>query len=231
MTIQGYRFKLEEEDDLLKLCRKIMVNKNVVVPPHSRKTVTGLILISSARIVKIPDWLTRHRMIRPWVQILNSLVDIRASNMSLILMNDSEEVHECRMGEQVTTMIPDPIGLSEWYGEEQASQVHRKASLDSIGFMPIPKMKVVTPESTSPVAERDSADPADSGARKSPSILPPPDQIAPTVHDDTLKEVTFHDMDEINSVILETVVSEHIITDRPTRLYHSLVTFPLVVNV
>jgi len=108
MTLQGYKFKLEDEEDLPNYCRKIMVNEDVVVPPRSRKTVAGLVLISSARVVNVPDWLTRHRMIQPWVQILHSLVDNRASNMSLIV-NDSEEDYQCTKGEVVTTMIPDPM--------------------------------------------------------------------------------------------------------------------------
>jgi len=118
---------LEEEEDLPNYCRKIMVNEDVVVLAHSRKTVTGLVLISSARVVDVPDWLTRLRMIQPWVQILHSLVDNRTSNMSLMIVNDSEEDYQCMSGEVVTTMIPHPMGLESWYGEEQASQVHREA--------------------------------------------------------------------------------------------------------
>jgi len=94
LTIQGYKFKLEEEDQP-NYCRKIAIDKDVIVPPHSRMTVPGLVLISSARVVNVPDWLTRHRMIRPWVQILHSLVDNCASNMSLIIVNDSEEDYQC----------------------------------------------------------------------------------------------------------------------------------------
>jgi len=48
LTIQGYKFKLEEEGDLPNYCRKIMITENVIVPPRSRKTVAGLVLISSA---------------------------------------------------------------------------------------------------------------------------------------------------------------------------------------
>jgi len=65
INIQGFKFKLEEENDLPKYCGKIMANEDVSVPPHSRKTVPGLVFISSARVVNVPDWLTKHRMIRP----------------------------------------------------------------------------------------------------------------------------------------------------------------------
>jgi len=88
INIQGFKFNLEEEDDLPNYCGKIMANEDVSVPPHSRQTVNGLALISSAKIVNVLDWLIRHRMIRPWGQILHSLVDNRASNMSLIIVND-----------------------------------------------------------------------------------------------------------------------------------------------
>jgi len=55
LTIQGYKFKLEEEEDLPNYCRKIMITEDVIVPPNSRKTVAGLVLISSARVVNVPD--------------------------------------------------------------------------------------------------------------------------------------------------------------------------------
>jgi len=42
MNIQGFKFKLEEEDNLPNYCRKIMANEDVSVPPHSRKTVAGV---------------------------------------------------------------------------------------------------------------------------------------------------------------------------------------------
>jgi len=81
LIIQGYKFKLEEEEDLPNYCRKIRITEDVVVPPQSRLTVAGLVLISSASVVNVPDWLTRHRMVKLWVQILHSLVDNRASKM------------------------------------------------------------------------------------------------------------------------------------------------------
>jgi len=65
LTIQGYKFKLEEAEDLPNYCRKIRIIEDVVVPPCSRKTVAGLVIISSARVVNVPDWLTRHRMVQP----------------------------------------------------------------------------------------------------------------------------------------------------------------------
>jgi len=88
-------------------------------------TVAGLVLIVSARAVNVPDWLTRHRMVKPWVQILHSLVENRASTMSLKIVNDSDEEYICKKGEVITTMIPDPMGLKGWYGKEQAGQVKR----------------------------------------------------------------------------------------------------------
>jgi len=45
-------------------------------------------------------------------------------------VNDSEEDYLCKSGELVTTMIPDPMGLVGWYGEEQASQVYLETPLD-----------------------------------------------------------------------------------------------------
>jgi len=111
LTIQGYKFKLEEEEDLPNYCRKIRINKDVVVPPRSRKTVAGLVLISLARVVNVPDLLTRHKMVQSWVQILHSIVDNRASNMSLMIVNDSEEDYLCKKGEVITTIIPDPMGI------------------------------------------------------------------------------------------------------------------------
>jgi len=41
-------------------------------------------------------------------------------------------------------MIPDPMGLESWYGEEQASQVQRDVPLDFIGFIPSPGGKIKT---------------------------------------------------------------------------------------
>jgi len=135
LNIQGHKFRLDEGEDLPNYCRKIIVTEDVIVQPHGRKTVTGLVLISSAWVVSVPDWLTRHRMIQPWVQILHNLVDNRASNMTLMIVNDSEEDYLCISEEVVTTMIPDPMGLMGWYGDEQASQVHREPPLDNVGFI------------------------------------------------------------------------------------------------
>jgi len=77
-------------------------------------------------------------MIQPWVQILHSLVDNHASNMTIMIVNDSEENYYCKAGEIVTTMIPDPMGLTGWYGDEQVSQVQRERPLDYVGFIPRP---------------------------------------------------------------------------------------------
>jgi len=93
------------------VCRKIRITEDAVVPPQSRLTVAGLVLISSARAVNVPDWLTRHRMVKPWVQILHSLVDNRAAQMSLMIVNNSDEEYICKKGEVITTMLPDPMGL------------------------------------------------------------------------------------------------------------------------
>jgi len=101
LNIQGHKFKLDEGENLRNCVRKIVVTEDGIVPPHGGKTVTGLVLISSARVVSVPDWLTRHRMIQPWVQILHSLVDNRASNMTLMIGNDSEEDYLCKSGKIV----------------------------------------------------------------------------------------------------------------------------------
>jgi len=50
-------------------------------------------------------------------KLLHCLVDNRASHMSLMIVNDSEEDYLCKSGEVVTTMIPDTMGLESWYGE------------------------------------------------------------------------------------------------------------------
>jgi len=136
-------------------CRKIKINEDVVVPPQSRLTAAGLVLISSARVVNVPDWLTRHRMVRLWVQILHSLVDNRASNMSLMIVNDSDEEYLCKKGEVITTMIPDPMGLEGWYGEDQAAQVQREAPLNFIGPIPSPNGKVKNPVSLTPTVKEE----------------------------------------------------------------------------
>jgi len=106
-------------------------------------TVAGLVLIVSARAVNVPDWLTRHRMVKPWVQILHSLVENRASTMSLKIVNDSDEEYICKKGEVITTMIPDPMGLEGKYGEGKAAQVKREALWDFTGPIPSPNGKVM----------------------------------------------------------------------------------------
>jgi len=118
------------------VCRKIRITEDAVVPPQSRLTVAGLVLISSARAVKIPDWLTRHRIVKPWVQLLHSLVDNRAAQMSIMIVNNSDEKYIYKKGEVITTMIPDPMGLEGWYGEEQAAQVKLEAPLEITGQGP-----------------------------------------------------------------------------------------------
>jgi len=44
-----------------------------------------------------------------------------------MIVNDSEEEYICKKREVITTMIPDPLGLAGWYGEEQAGKVKREA--------------------------------------------------------------------------------------------------------
>jgi len=55
--------------------------------------------------------------------------------MTLLIVNDSEEDLLCKSGELVTTMIQDPKGLVGSYWEEQASKVYREAPLDNVGFI------------------------------------------------------------------------------------------------
>jgi len=62
-----------------------------------------------------------------------------------MIVNDSEENYLCKPGEVVTTMIPDPMGLVGWYGDEQASQVHREPPLDYVGFIIPSKLRVISP--------------------------------------------------------------------------------------
>jgi len=42
-------------------------------------------------------------------------------------------------------MIPNPMGLVGWYGDEQASQVHREPPLDYVGFITPSKIKIKSP--------------------------------------------------------------------------------------
>jgi len=35
-----------------------------------------------------------------------------------MIVNDSDEEYICKKGEVITTMIPIPMGLEDWYGEE-----------------------------------------------------------------------------------------------------------------
>jgi len=62
-----------------------------------------------------------------------------------MIVNDSEEDYPCKSGEVVTTMIPDPMGLAGWYGDEQASQVHREPPLDYVGLISLSKLRVISP--------------------------------------------------------------------------------------
>jgi len=211
LNIQGYKFKLDEEEDLPNYCRKIVVTEDVIVPAHTRKTVTGLVLISSARVVNVPDWLTRHRMIHPWVQILHSLVDNRASNMALMIVNDSEEYYLCKSGELVTTMIPDPMGLVGWYGEEQASQVHRDAPLDYVGFTSPLKIRAkslaLNPHIDLQGIIKSTVNDTDA-ERKSCSSVRVVDSVE--VNSD-LKDLTIVEVSETSSIVIQDVVSDQII--------------------
>jgi len=65
--------------------------------------------------------------------------------MSIIIVIDSDEEYICKKGEVITTMIPNPIGLESWYGEEQAAQVKREAPWDFTGPIPSPNGKVIAP--------------------------------------------------------------------------------------
>jgi len=210
LNIQGYKFKLKEEEDLPNYCQKIEINKDVVVPPWSRKTVAGLVLISFARVVNVPDWLTRPRMVKPWVQILHSLVDNRASNMSLMIVNDSEEDYLCKKGKIITTIIPDPMGIEGWYREDQAAQVHREAPLNFIGPIPSPNGKVKIPGSPKPkVKEQVTITIIPEPFIRRETTLPDVPSI-PAEPDEFSKEVTFLETNELNSIVMQTLVSDHI---------------------
>jgi len=190
---------------------KIRIYEDGVVPPQSRVTVAGLVLISSARIVNVPNWLTRHRMVKTWVQILHSLVDNSSSNMSLMIVNDSEEEYLCKKSEVITTMIPDPMGLEGWYGEDQTAQVQREAPLDFIGPIPSPSGKVKIPVSPNPKVKEEVTVIIipelsirwESTSPDVPSIFAGPDEY--------FKEVTFPNTNERNPVVMQSIVSDHII--------------------
>jgi len=119
------------------------------------------------------------------------------------------EFFEYKKGKQVTTKIPDPMGLGEWYGEDQASQVHRERPLDFIGFLPAPKGEVRRSGINRSGSSKDSVGPNISGSGESYSILPLLDQASLTDSDITLKEVTFQDLSEIGSGAIKTVISDH----------------------
>jgi len=211
LTIQGYKFKLEEGEDLPNYCRKIMITEDVIVPPNSRKTVAGLVLISSVRVVNVPDWLTRHRMIQPWVQILHSLVDNRASNMSLMIVNDSEEDYLCKSGEAVTTMIPNTMGLEGWYGEDQASQVHWEAPSNYVGFVTIQKFLSKTAilksavNKTKPITSTITDESMNVNVS---SVIGPIITIKPEF---TASDITFDECNETKPFDIKDIVSNHIV--------------------
>jgi len=211
LTIQGYKFKLEEGDDLPNYCRKIMITEDVIIPPNSRNTVAGLVLISSVMVVNVPDWLTRHRMIQPWVQILHCLVDNRASNLSLLIVNDSEEDYLCKSGEVVTTMIPDTTGLEGWYGEDQASRLNREAPSNYIGFVTTPGHLSKTPIRKSAVNKTEPISPMitdESMNVNVSSIIGPIIMIKPKV---TASDITFDEGNKIKPFDIKYNVSNHIV--------------------
>jgi len=107
-------------------------------------------------------------------------------------------------------MIPDPMGLEGWYGEDQAAQVHRDASLDFVGPIQSPNGKVKTPGSPKPKVKEEvtvTIIPEPSIKRETtssdvPSILADSDEYS--------KEVTFLEITELNPVVMQ-AVSDHII--------------------
>jgi len=127
-----------------------------------------------------------------------------------MIVNDSEEDYLCIKGEFITTMIDDPMGLEGWYGEDQAAQVHREAPLDFIGPIPLPNGKVKIPVSPKAKVKEEvtvSITPESSIKRETtspdiPSILAEPDEYS--------KEVTFLETNERNSVVMQSLVSDHI---------------------
>jgi len=208
LTIQGYKFKLEEEEDLPNVCRKIKIIEDAVVPPQSRLTVAGLF---SARPVNVLDWLTRHRMVKPWVQILHSLVDNRASTMSLLIVNDSEEDYICKKGEVITPMIPDLMGIEGWYGEEQAAQVIREGPWDFTGPIPPPNGKVKSLVSPKTKVKKEVTAPTTSGAGVKEEAESMELQLTPTKHDEYPEEVKFLEVVELSPILMNALVSDHII--------------------
>jgi len=108
-------------------------------------------------------------------------------------------------------MIPDPMGLGEWYGEDQASQVHQKGPLNFIGFIPTSEGEVRTPETNHHGSRQDSRGPQIPGTSAGADSLQPSNQTSPTDSDSSPKEVTFHDPNEISCGVIKTTVSDHIV--------------------
>jgi len=108
-------------------------------------------------------------------------------------------------------MIPDPMGIAGWHGEDQSAHVHREAPLDFIG--PIPSSNGMV---KSPVSQ-------DHGVKKEvvATIIPKPSNKRETTSPDVSsiiarsgeypKEVTFLEITELNSVVMQALVSVHIV--------------------
>jgi len=111
-----------------------------------------------------------------------------------------------------------PWDNGEWYGEDQASQVHREGPLDFVWFLPAPKGEVRTSGIDRKEGSQDSVGPTISGPGEGSNYLPLPGLMSPTDFHNSLKEVTFHDLSEISSVFLKTIVS-----DNPIILFKLLI--------
>jgi len=132
--------------------------------------------------------------------------------MTLMIVNDSEEDYCCKAREIVTTMIPDPMGLTGWYGDEQVSQVQREPPLDHVGFIPTPQLRVINPSLNlhsklpglidKPTASKTDAE------RKSCSSVKTFD-VSNTIN--TPSGAFVVDTGEVSPIIMQDVVSNHII--------------------
>jgi len=152
-----------------------------------------------------------ENVVKPWVQILHSLVDNRASTMSLLIVNDSDEEYICKRGDVITTMISDPMGLEGWYGEDQAAQVKREAPWDFTGPIPFPNGKFKSPVSPKAKVKEEDTAPAIPGTIIKQEAEPMEVHLTPTKSDEYPKEVTFLEVVELRPIVIKALVSDHII--------------------
>jgi len=128
-----------------------------------------------------------------------------------MIVNDSDEEYICKNVEVITTLIPDPMGIAGWYGEEQAAQVKRETPWEFTGPIPSPNGEVKSPAPPKNDVKEEITIATIPAVAIKQELESMEVHLTPTKSDEYPKEVKFLEIVELSPIVMHSPFSDHII--------------------